>query len=186
MRAKKIFLMLALLCAVAQGAWAASWSVEMTDKYQVVLNGANVITISAPVYDEYSTDHWVSDGKLKVTWTDGSGTQQTKTVLQWGFSGSHASDESTLPVGFSTEVGGSIDITQGYSSNHFTLTSSDGTVSKDITVNSDEETTGITTTNFTNHTNSAGAWHTLDGRRLDSQPSRAGVYIYKGIKKVVK
>ncbi|MBO4801078.1 MAG: hypothetical protein J5545_04350 [Bacteroidaceae bacterium] len=32
----------------------------------------------------------------------------------------------------------------------------------------------------------AGAWFTLDGRRLDSKPTRAGVYINKGIKVVVK
>ena len=29
-------------------------------------------------------------------------------------------------------------------------------------------------------------WYTLDGRRLAAQPSRAGVYIYKGIKRVIK
>ena len=29
-------------------------------------------------------------------------------------------------------------------------------------------------------------WHTLDGRRLDTKPSRAGVYIYKGVKVVIK
>jgi len=32
--------------------------------------------------------------------------------------------------------------------------------------------------NFTNSTNSDNHWYTLDGRRLDGQPSRAGVYIY--------
>ena len=30
------------------------------------------------------------------------------------------------------------------------------------------------------------AWYTLDGRRLAGKPSRAGVYIYKGVKRVVK
>ena len=30
------------------------------------------------------------------------------------------------------------------------------------------------------------AWYTLDGRKLAGQPSRAGVYIYNGIKQVVK
>ena len=32
----------------------------------------------------------------------------------------------------------------------------------------------------------AGAWFTLDGRRLDGKPSRAGVYINKGVKVVIK
>ena len=48
------------------------------------------------------------------------------------------------------------------------------------------ETTGITTTNLTNLTNSAEAWYTLDGRRLSQKPSRAGVYINKGNKVVIK
>ena len=33
---------------------------------------------------------------------------------------------------------------------------------------------------------SLDAWFTLDGRRLNSKPSQAGVYVYKGIKVVVK
>ena len=48
------------------------------------------------------------------------------------------------------------------------------------------ETTGIMTTNLTNRTNSADAWYTLDGRRLSQKPSRAGVYINKGNKVVIK
>ena len=50
----------------------------------------------------------------------------------------------------------------------------------------DDETTGIiSTTNDTNDTNS-DAWYSLDGRRLSAKPSRAGVYINKGIKVVIK
>jgi len=50
----------------------------------------------------------------------------------------------------------------------------------------DDETTGIiSTTNYTNDTNS-DAWYSLDGRRLSAKPSRAGVYINKGIKVVIK
>ena len=50
----------------------------------------------------------------------------------------------------------------------------------------DDEATGIiSTTNYTNDTNS-DAWYTLDGRRLSAKPSRAGVYINNGIKVVIK
>ena len=50
----------------------------------------------------------------------------------------------------------------------------------------DDEATGIiSTTNYTNDTNS-DAWYTLDGRRLSAKPSRAGVYINNGIKIVIK
>ena len=48
----------------------------------------------------------------------------------------------------------------------------------------DDDVVGITTTNFTNDTNS-DAWYTLDGRRIDGKPSRAGVYINDGKKVVI-
>ena len=44
------------------------------------------------------------------------------------------------------------------------------------------EITGITTTNSTN---SDGAWYTIDGRKLDKQPTRKGLYIFNG-KVVIK
>ena len=46
--------------------------------------------------------------------------------------------------------------------------------------------TGITTTNYTNLTNSDDAWYSLDGRKLNGKPTAKGIYIYKGIKRVVK
>lgn len=48
----------------------------------------------------------------------------------------------------------------------------------------DGNTTGITTTNFTNYTNEAGAWYDLQGRKL-SKPTKKGIYIFNG-KKVIK
>ena len=48
------------------------------------------------------------------------------------------------------------------------------------------ETTGIlSTTNFTNDTNS-DAWYDLSGRKLNGKPSRAGVYINNGKEIVIK
>ena len=49
----------------------------------------------------------------------------------------------------------------------------------------DGEQTGITTTNYTNLTNSDG-WFTLDGRKLSGLPTTKGVYIVNGRKIVVK
>ena len=46
-----------------------------------------------------------------------------------------------------------------------------------------EETTGITTTNITS---SGSAWYSLDGRRLNSKPTKNGVYINNGRKIVIK
>ena len=52
-------------------------------------------------------------------------------------------------------------------------------------VNADGNVTEIETTNFTNYTNS-DAWFTLDGRKLDKQPTAKGVYIHGGRKVVIK
>jgi hypothetical protein len=54
-----------------------------------------------------------------------------------------------------------------------------------VLVNSDGTTTEIETTDFTNYTNS-DAWFTLDGRKLDKQPTKAGMYINNGRKTVIK
>ena len=51
----------------------------------------------------------------------------------------------------------------------------------------DENTTGIiSTTNFTNYTNSAGAWYDMQGRKLSAQPTQKGLYIHGGRKVVIK
>ena len=38
----------------------------------------------------------------------------------------------------------------------------------------------------TDYTDKAGAWFTLDGRKLDGKPTKAGLYIHGGRKVVVK
>ena len=50
----------------------------------------------------------------------------------------------------------------------------------------DETTEILSTTNFTNYTNEAGAWYTVDGVKLDKQPTRKGLYIFNGKKVVIK
>ena len=50
----------------------------------------------------------------------------------------------------------------------------------------DDEATGIiSTTNYTNDTNS-DAWFTLDGRKLDGKPTQRGIYINNGKKTIIK
>ena len=50
----------------------------------------------------------------------------------------------------------------------------------------EDETTGIiSTTNYTNDTNS-DAWFTLDGRRLSAKPTQRGIYINNGKKVAIK
>jgi hypothetical protein len=50
----------------------------------------------------------------------------------------------------------------------------------------DGEASGITTTNFTNSTNYGDSWYTVDGRKLDKQPTKVGLYIHGGNKFVIK
>ena len=51
----------------------------------------------------------------------------------------------------------------------------------------DDETTGIISVHDSGFmVNGSDAWYTLDGRRLNGKPSRAGVYINNGIKVVIK
>ena len=51
----------------------------------------------------------------------------------------------------------------------------------------EEETTGIiSTTDYTDFTDSDDAWYDLSGRRLSGKPSRVGVYINNGRKVVIK
>ena len=49
----------------------------------------------------------------------------------------------------------------------------------------DDVATGITTTNFTDYTDS-DAWYTLDGRKLVGRPTMKGIFINKGRKVVIK
>ena len=49
----------------------------------------------------------------------------------------------------------------------------------------ESETTGITTTDATDSTDSA-AWYTLDGRKLNGKPAKSGIYVVNGRKVVIK
>ena len=69
---------------------------------------------------------------------------------------------------------------------YFQLT--DGVTAREFVLNFDDNytTSIISTTNLTNFTNSAGAWFDLSGRKLDTKPTKKGVYIVNGRKVVIK
>ena len=50
----------------------------------------------------------------------------------------------------------------------------------------DDETTGISTTDFTDYTDGADAWYSLDGRKLAGKPTQRGIYVNNGKKIVIK
>ena len=55
-----------------------------------------------------------------------------------------------------------------------------------LTMVFDNETTEIKTTDFTDYTDKADTWYSLDGRKLDKQPTKTGVYINGSRKVVIK
>ena len=60
---------------------------------------------------------------------------------------------------------------------------------RDFVLNFDGEentTEIISTTNYTNFTNSDNSWYSLDGRKLAKKPTAKGLYIHNGIKVVIK
>ena len=129
-----------MVLLVALFAWllpeqAMATYVDETYNYSVTLNGTNMVKIQVPVYDQEGADCWVSNGNLKVTW-DG----QTKTLFHWLRDGDTDSDSKDIWIHFSTEVGGEIDVTQGNSTNHFTLTSANGDIQRLVYRNSDGKT----------------------------------------------
>ena len=69
---------------------------------------------------------------------------------------------------------------------HFWVKPNNGAGARAININwGDGESTGITTMNYTNLTNSDG-WFTLDCRKLSTEPTQKGVYINNGRKIIVK
>ena len=50
----------------------------------------------------------------------------------------------------------------------------------------EEESTGITSLYLKEYTDKGGSWYSLDGRKLSSQPTQNGIYIYNGRKLAVK
>ena len=116
-------------------------------RYQVMLNGSNTVRISAPIYDEVSTDNWTNNATLTIKWTDKNKIEHSEVLLTWkadilvdpfGVS-VYDNDKSEVPAKFETKTGGGIEITRGNSSQTFKITKGDGEVSKSIFADSDGE-----------------------------------------------
>jgi hypothetical protein len=70
---------------------------------------------------------------------------------------------------------------------YFQLNSDQASNARAFVLNFDGgEQTGITTTDFTNFTNSNDAWYDLSGRKLSGKPTTKGLYINNGKKVVIK
>ncbi len=127
-----------LLLALLLPQRAAATYVDETYNYQVMLNGSNTIRIQVPVYDQENEDTYIDDGKLTAQWTDNNGQSHSLYAFLWKRTGgSIDSGNSDVSINFKTEAGGSFKVTQGNSSNNFTLTSEDDWQSRTIYRNSD-------------------------------------------------
>ena len=141
---KKLLFMCCLLLACLLPSQVKATHVDETYNYMATLSGQNTIRIQVPVYDQRGADCWVSNGKLKASWRDDNGTYHDKeTVFRWYREGSTDDDSSDIWVHFQTEVGGSFDVTQGNSTNHFTLTKANGDIQKQVWSNSDGRTYNV-------------------------------------------
>ena len=147
-RGRPWLLMLCLLFAwlLPQNAVADSPLLQ-SYRYQVMLAGSNTVRISAPIYDEVSTDNWTNNATLTIKWTDKNKIEHSEVLLTWkadilvdlfGVS-LYDNDKSEVPAKFETKAGGSIEITRGNSSQTFKITKGDGEVSNSIFADSDGE-----------------------------------------------
>jgi len=70
---------------------------------------------------------------------------------------------------------------------HFYVPASGGAGARSFILDFGEgDVTSISTTNYTNDTNSSNEWYTLDGRRLQGKPAQKGVYVQNGRKMVIR
>ena len=125
--------------------------------------------------------------------TTGLTTKAATGATFWG----NASD-TKITTGYNYAIGQSyglyngefvlIDTDNGIAANRCMLnvTTSGNQAPTRLTISKDGDATGITTTDYTDLTDSDGSWYSLDGRKLNGKPTKKGVYIYKGVKRVVK
>ena len=86
---KKFLVLIALLCAVVQGALAHGLDDQVY--YSVSQDRSDIIRISAPVYDKAGIDGWITDGKLNVSVNGGEAT----TILSWHSNSTDINDNAT-------------------------------------------------------------------------------------------
>ena len=119
---------------------------EMTSLYQVMLNGSNKVRIQAPAYDKMDNDYFVYPGYLKAKWKDKNKVDHEATVLYWsmdeGYDANNGgskydNDKTAVNFKFKTEIGGSVEVKQGNSSNTFKITKDDGEKRELLYENSD-------------------------------------------------
>ena len=112
---------------VPQGVAARDLICDVASNYMVMLNGATTVKIQVPVYDEDSYDTWVEDGYLKYEIQDpktGNLSDETTLFRWYKDENNHDNDDEDLWCKMSTGAGGSIEVTQGNSNKHFTLSGS--------------------------------------------------------------
>ena len=81
-----------------------------------------------------------------------------------------------------------VDTDEGIPAHRCVLSVGSSNAARVLTIGTGDETTGIEElkNGRIEELKSAGAWYSLDGRKLDKQPTKKGLYIYNGKKTVIK
>ena len=174
-----------LAAALGISNWTTSTSGDKAVPLMTATNHVENPTFSDMVIDD--TEHNCDNGD--------EGDLRVRFIGTYNYTSFNADDKSILLMGagntlYYPQSGASIGPCRAY----FKIGSDGATPARQLTalnlIFDDGDTSGITEAEanssfFTLHS-SFNDWYTLDGRRLEDKPSRAGVYIYKGVKRVVK
>ena len=165
--------------------------------YTATYAGTNVITL-------HKLGKEIPAGTAVIIVADNNEVSMTEATLST-FSGDNALrgvDVETSTADIQTRLGSGTFYVLGMKNDHFGFHRYEGTemaarkafvlvngtgaaLARSLTMVFDDA-TGITTTNYTNFTNSDDAWYSLDGQRLMGKPAKSGIYINNGKKIVIK
>jgi len=189
MRTKKLLLILALLCTIVQGTRAQNFDVwdghTTTEPSQIGKHGGYSINSAAEL--AYIREHWDEE----------TGWEGTDKVYHW--CDTKYSLTTNIDMGntlyYPTDDGFKVNACRGYFRLK-SLTAGEPTNSQQAGVRAfklnfgdDDNATGIEEIdNLTIHNSQfeAGAWFTLDGRKLSGKPATKGIFIRNGKKMLVR
>ena len=185
---QKILFILALLCAVTQGAWAD----EVTTQYA---NGVFTGFTATSGTFAFTTPNAILKAKADGAVTIMQTMENTFNIYGTYGPTSPSDDDQFyyMNINGNLSLGDEGTVTVGAFrwimrvENKFGGSSSAAYARQIIIFDGEDsgETTGVKEVREVKEVKD-DSWYTLDGRRLSQQPSRAGIYIYKGKKTVIK
>jgi uncharacterized repeat protein (TIGR02543 family) len=133
-----------------------------------------------------------ADNSISMTASDETATVPTNNLQGYDVRTSVADIKTTLGDGTLYVMGkvgsnfGFFEYTDAYMPARKAFLFVSGSAAPGLKMVFDDESTEIKTTDFTDYTDKADTWYSLDGRKLDKQPTAKGIYIHNGRKEVVR